>query len=218
MNNKISLIYLIFIITPLFSAYRGPIVKENETNAQVSFVSLRHVANEKYVIDNKESVVTWKGSMAFADNGKHIGYVYLSKGELIIEKGQLVGGRVEIDMHSIEYKDKEHTNSPVMHLKSADFFHVVEFPISTFVITRVASVSDENIKVTGNLTIKGITQAVTFPAKMEVKNGIVNANGKVTIDRTQWGIRYKSGKFYDNLADEAVSDDIEFDMKIVAKK
>jgi hypothetical protein len=39
-----------------------------------------------------------------------------------------------------------------------------------------------------------------------------------TLSRTQWGIRYRSGKFYDNLADQAVSDDIEFLMKIVAKK
>jgi hypothetical protein len=46
----------------------------------------------------------------------------------------------------------------------------------------------------------------------------VNANGKVTIDRTKWDIRYRSGKFFANLADEAISDDIEFEMKIVAKK
>jgi polyisoprenoid-binding protein YceI len=218
MNNKISLAYLILVMAPLFSACRGPEVKENKNNASASFVSLRPVANEKYVIDKKESVVTWKGSMAFADNGKHIGYVYISKGELIIEKGELVGGRVEIDMNTIEYKDKENTNSPIHHLKSADFFHVYSFPISTFAITAVKSVSGENIEVTGNLTVKDITRAITFPAKMEVKGGVVNANGKVTIDRTQWDIRYKSGKFFDNLADEAISDDIELDMKIVAKK
>jgi hypothetical protein len=52
---------------------------------------------------------------------------------------------------------------------------------------------------------------------MEVKEGIVNANGKVIIDRTDWGIRYRSGKFYDIVADQIVSDDIEFHMKIVAK-
>jgi polyisoprenoid-binding protein YceI len=171
-----------------------------------------------YVIDTKQSVVAWKGSMVLADNGKHTGYVYLSKGELTINKGQLAGGKFEIDMTSIEYKDKEETNSPVQHLKSADFFHVYSFPISTFVITEVTSVDGENIKITGNLTIKDATKPITFPAKIQVKDGVVNGNGKVIIDRTLWDIRYKSGKFYDNLADEAISDDIEFDMKIVAKK
>ena len=53
---------------------------------------------------------------------------------------------------------------------------------------------------------------------MEVKDGIVRANGKIVIDRTQWGIRYRSGKFYVNLADQAVSDDFEIQMNIVAKK
>lgn len=113
---------------------------------------------------------------------------------------------------------EENKNTPVNHLKSTDYFDVEKFPISTIEITRVASVSGETIKVTGNLTIKGITHPVTFPAKMEVKDGIVKANGKVIIDRTDWGIRYRSGKFYDILADQTVSDDIEFHMKIVAKK
>ena len=136
----------------------------------------------------------------------------------MIEKDSLVGGTAEIDMKTIEYKDKESKNTPIKHLKSPDYFDVEKFPISTFSITKVAYAVRGNIKVTGNLTIKGITHPVTFPAKIKVKDGMAEANGKVVIDRTQWGIRYRSGKFYDNLADQAVSDNIEFLMKIVAKK
>ncbi len=215
MNNNLSITYLILIIAPLFSACRGPEVKENKNNASASFVSSRHVANEKYVIDTKESVVTWKGSTV---EGAHTGYVYISKGELMIESGQLMGGTVEVDMSTIEGDDHRSDNNLIDHLKDPDFFDVKKFPISTFAITKVALADGENINVTGNLTIKGIIHEVTFPAKMEVKNGIVKANGKVVIDRTQWDVRYKSGKFYDNLADETMSDSIEFHMKIVAKK
>ena len=131
-----------------------------------------------------------------------------------------MGGRAEIDMNSIEYGDKENKNTPVKHLKSPDYFDVEKFPISTFAITKVESVNvrSNTIKVTGNLTIKGITNPITIPAEIVVKDGIVKASGKVIIDRTQWGIRYRSGKFYDNLADNAVSDDIEIHMKIVATK
>jgi polyisoprenoid-binding protein YceI len=218
MNNKISLPYLILIIAPLFSACRGPVKEENKNSATASSVSLGDVSSEKYIIDTKESVLTWEGSMVFGFEEEHIGYVYTSKGELMIEKGQLVGGTVEVDMNTIEYKDKESKNTPVKHLKSPDYFDVEKFPISTFSITKVAYAVRGNIKVTGNLTIKGITNPVTFPAKIEVKDGIVKANGKLVIDRTQWGIRYGSGKFYDNLADQTVSDEIEFHMKIVAKK
>ena len=206
------------LIIALFSfGCGGPVKEENKNNASASSLSL-HVGTEKYIIDTKESVLTWEGSMVFGFEEKHIGYVYTSKGELMIEKGQLVEGTVEVDMNTIEYKDKESKNTPVKHLKSPDYFDVEKFPISTFSITKVAYAVRGNIKVTGNLTVKGITNPVTFPAKIEVKDGIVKANGKLVIDRTQWGIRYRSGKFYDNLADQAVSDDIEILMKIVAKK
>jgi len=137
---------------------------------------------------------------------------------LMIENGQLTGGTVEVDMNTIEDKNDGSDNNLVNHLKDSDFFEVKKFPFSTIAITRVASINDENKKVTGNLTIKGITHPVTFPAQMEVKDGIVKANGRLVIDRTLWDVRYKSGKFYDNLADETMSDSIEFHIKIVAKK
>jgi polyisoprenoid-binding protein YceI len=218
MNNKISIAYLILIIAPLFSAFRGPVAWENENNASAIFTSHRPAANAKYFIDKKESVVTWKGSMLFASENAHIGYVYILKGELMMKEGQLVDGTVEVDMNTIADKDHGSENNLVHHLKSSDFFDVKKFPISTFAITKVASANGGNIEVTGNLTIKDITHAVTFPVKIEHKDGTVTANGKVVIDRTKWDVRYKSGKFFDNLADEAISDDIEFDMKIVAKK
>jgi polyisoprenoid-binding protein YceI len=214
MNNKLSITYAILIIAPLFFGCGGPVAGENNNNASASSVS----PGQKYIIDTKESVITWKGAMLLAAE-EHVGYVHISKGELLIEKDQLVGGTVEIGMNTIEYKDKTNKNTPVNHLKSPDYFDVEKFPISTITITRVASVvSGKTIKVTGNLTIKGVTHPVTFPAEMEVKDGVVKANGQVIIDRTDWGIRYRSGKFYDNLADQAVSDDIEFLMKVVAKK
>ena len=208
-NNVISLPYLMLMIAPLFSAYRGPVVRENEKNTAPGFV--------KYTIDTIESVVTWKCSMSVG-TGEHSGYVDISKGELMIGKGRLVGGTVEINMNTIANEFHRTNNKLVNHLKSPDFFDVAKFPRSTFAVTQVARAKGENISVTGDLTIKGITHAVTFPATLEVKDGMVNAKGTVIIDRTQWDVRYRSGKFFDNLADGAISDDIEFDVKIVAKK
>jgi len=103
-------------------------------------------------------------------------------------------------------------------LKDPDFFEVDKFPFSTIAITRVASLHDDIKEVTRNLTIKGITHPVTFPVKMEAKDGIVKAYSKLVIDRTLWDIRYKSGKFYENLANQTMSDSIEFHLKMVSKK
>ena len=215
MNNKLSITYLILIIAPLFFGCGEPVKEKNKNNASASSLSL-HVGNEKYfIIDTKETVVTWKGSSV---KGAHTGYVYISQGELMIENGHLMGGTVEVDMSTIEGDDHMSDNNLIKHLKDPDFFDVKKFPISTIAITRVASINVEDKEITGNLTIKGITHLVTFPATVHVKGGVVTSNGKVTIDRTRWDVRYKSGKFFDNLADETISDNVEFDMKIVAKK
>jgi len=215
MNNKPTITYLILIIAPLFFGCGGPVTKENKNTVSASSLSL-HVGNEKYfMIDTKESVVAWTGSSV---HGKHEGYAYISKGELMIENGQLMGGTVEIDMNKTEGPGHESDNNLINHLKGPDFFDVKKFPFSTIAISSVASINVEDKEITGNLTIKGITHPVTFPVKMEMKDGIVKASGKLVIDRTLWDVRYKSGKFFDNLKDQAIADSIEFNIKIVAKK
>jgi polyisoprenoid-binding protein YceI len=216
MNNKISFPFLILIIAPLFSAYLRPVL--NESRASAGIVSRGHSRTEKYVVNQEQSVVKWKCSMVVADKGGHNGYVSVSEGELTTEKDRLVGGTVEIDMNTIADELHGSKNNLIDHLKSPDFFNVEKFPISTFAITQVEPADGENVNVTGNLTVKGNTHEVTFPANVDVKGRTVTATGKVTIDRTQWDVRYRSGTFFDNLADRAISDEIEFDLKIVATK
>lgn len=218
MSNKRSLLCSVLIIASVFSACHRSGEKENETSVAANSATSAKVTHQKYAVDQKESVITYRGSMLLASKGSHSGYVYLSKGELMVNDGKLAGGTVEVNMNTIADIDHGSENELVRHLKSPDFFDVAKFPYAAFVITKVVPATDEMINVTGNLTIKGITHAVTFPARMEVKDGIIYADGKLTIDRTQWNIRYNSGKFFYNLAGEIISDDIEFTMKIVAKK
>ena len=215
MNNKLSITNFILVIAPLFFGCSEPVKEESKNNASARYISL-HVGDEKYVVvDTKESVVSWKGSNTF---GPHTGYVYISKGQLMIENSRLTGGTVEVDMNTIEDENHGRDNGLIDHLKDPDFFDVKKFPFSSIAITRVASINAEDKEITGNLTIKGITHPVSFPAKIEVKDGVVKATGKLVIDRTKWGVRYGSGKFFDNLKDKTISDDIEFNIKIVAKK
>ncbi|WP_460941535.1 two-component regulator propeller domain-containing protein [Spirosoma daeguense] len=194
---------------------------------------------KKYSIDTKQSVVIWKGSVllgewegtTFLGDGSHTGDVDIVKGELLIDNRHLVGGAVEVDMTTIEKFDDQPSYN-----KFPAFFDIKKFPVSTFTITKVETgnngntkvptdgsirVNDENIKVTGNLAIEGITKTVTFPAKMQFKDGMdgtVEVNGKLIIDRTDWGIGYGSGKHFNQSVDGASSVDLKLFMKIVAKK
>lgn len=190
---------------------------------------------KKYIIDMKQSVIIWKGSMLlgtwegsmFLGDGTSTGDVDILKGELLIENRHLVGGAVEVDMNTIEQKFDDQRP----HNKLPPFFDVKKFPVSTFAITKVETVNDgkvtgngnmtiegiASIKVTGNLTIEGITKAVTFPASMHFKDGMdgtVVVNGALIVDRTDWGIDYRSEKHFDST----ISDDVKLLMKIVAKK
>ncbi|MET0392001.1 MAG: YceI family protein [Chitinophagaceae bacterium] len=215
MNNKLFITCLILMIVSVLFGCGGAVKEENKSHAPAGSLSL-HEGDEKYMaLDTGESVVTWKGANSF---GAHAGYVYISKGELMVENGQLAGGAVEVDMNTIEDERHGRNNGLINHLKDPDFFDVKTFPVASIIITRVASISDEDKEVTGNLTIKGVTHPVSFPAKMEVRDGVVKANARLVIDRTKWDVRYKSGNLFDNLKEQAISDSIEFNIKVVAKK
>lgn len=212
MKNKTSIRYLVVIIAPFFFNCGGPAKGDKSNNASGSAV-----AGQKYSIDTKQSVVTWKGAMLIGANS-HTGYVYISGGDLMIENGQLVGGTAEVDMNTIEDEAHGRDSGLIKHLKDPDFFDVEKFPVAEIAITGAETTKGIDKKVTGNLTIKGITHPVTFPAKIDVKDGIATMNGRLAIDRTQWGVRYKSGKFYDLLADQTMSDSIEFNISVIAKE
>lgn len=186
-----------------------------ETKKAVAPIEL-HPGDEKFIaIDTAQSTVQWKGSNTM---DSHTGFVSISKGELMVENGQLAGGAVEINMKSIVDDKHQHDNGLIDHLKDADFFDVRKYPTAAVVITKVAPTSREQLIITANLTIKDIMNTISFPIKLEESNGKLTATGNFLIDRTAWGIHYKSGKILGRFADEIILDSIEFNFKIVADK
>lgn len=83
------------------------------------------------------------------------------------------------------------------HLKSPDFFNVGEFPKITFVSTNVVPGEEGMAKVTGDLTILGVTKSVTLDAKL-IKVGdhpfnkkpIAAWSARGTIKRSDFGMKY----------------------------
>ena len=117
----------------------------------------------------------------------------------------------------------EYNAKLIGHLKSPDFFNAEKFPTSTFVITKVEPLANgangANATVAGNLTIKDITKPLSFPAKVTVAaDGVTAQASGVAIDRTQYDIRYGSGKFFQGLGDKVISDQFWLDISLVAKK
>lgn len=170
-----------------------------------------------YSVDTNASNIVWKG---YKVTGEHTGTVKIKSGSLQLQDGVLKGGSFEIDMNSItstdlegEWKDKL-----VGHLKSDDFFGVANHPTAKFVITRaLAQDSKGNYKVIGNLTIKETTKEVKFFANVSTTNGKPTATGKITVDRSEFNVKYGSGSFFDGLGDKTIYDEFDLQVNLVTK-
>lgn len=175
-------------------------------------------------VDPAGSAVKWTGKKV---TGAHNGTVSLKSGQVELENNKLKGGNFEIDMTSIkveDLKDPEYNGKLTGHLRSDDFFGVDKHPTSTFKITSVKElkkgtkgVKDATHEIAGDLTIKGVTQPVVFPAKISVKGDQATATGKLMVDRTKYNIRYGSGKFFENLGDKMINDEFEIELDLKAK-
>ncbi len=169
-----------------------------------------------------ESSVKWLGKKV---TGQHNGTIDVSKGEVYVDNGKLTGGFVEMNMESIknlDLTDKALNDKLVNHLKSDDFFSAAKHPVSKFEITSVTEIKDPdkpnaNATVTGNLTIKGITKSITFPAEIKIENGMLKCKADIGIDRTDWDIKYGSGKFFENLGDKMINDVFNLELSVTAK-
>ena len=103
------------------------------------------------------------------------------------------------------------------HLKSGDFFSTEEYPMASLVIQKVSK-KGNGYEVVADLTIKGKTEEVVFPASVQMKDGQVMASAELSFDRTKYDIRYGSGSFFDNLGDKAISDEVKLSVQISASK
>jgi polyisoprenoid-binding protein YceI len=79
------------------------------------------------------------------------------------------------------------------HLRSADFFDAANHPKITFVATKIAKVDDRNLRVTGDLTIRGTTKSVEIPLFVVfLREGRGRFKGEFTINRKDFGVSYDS--------------------------
>lgn len=164
-------------------------------------------------VDVSKSEIKWTGKKV---SGEHWGYIDLKSGSFVEKDGKIVSGKFTIDMTSIVNEDLESpewNQKLVGHLKSDDFFSVDKFETATFKIKESSEFKNGVAEVKGDLTIKGITNPISFKAKKESGNYMAT----ITVDRTKYNIRYGSGKFFDNLGDNMIDDNFTLDVRLATK-
>jgi len=172
---------------------------------------------QKFEIISAKSNIDWVGRKV---TGAHNGTIAIKEGSLNFADGQLADGKFTIDTTSIKILDVTDpaTNAQFAgHLASDDFFNSDNYPEAQFVITAISKGSNDTYRITGNLTIKGITHPVSFDAQVTTAADTVSATGKVVVDRTKYGMRFCSGNFFKDLGDTLIYNDFDLNVNITAK-
>ncbi|SHM74195.1 Polyisoprenoid-binding protein YceI [Chitinophaga jiangningensis] len=182
-----------------------------------------------YVIDTATTSVQWRATHkgGFAPR---FGAIKVTDGTLNVENGAVTGGNFEVNMNSLTTDPASVTEEGKKstdldgHLKSGDFFDAAKYPTAKFVITAVAPFDSTKGKsllpgatnlISGNLTLKDSTLNITFPAQITVTDAEVTANAKFVIDRSAWGISYKTEGSPENWM---ISKDVEIGFSLKAAK
>ncbi len=164
------------------------------------------------------SEINWWGyKVAKTEASSHNGNLKLKSGTVVMKGKNVVGGNFEFDMTSINATDVDGERKTKLdaHLKNGDFFEVDKFPTATFKITSVKKNNDKiyNHIITGNLTVKGKTNIISFPAKIQYSKGVVSiVSNKFSFDRQKFDVAYQS-----KMKDVLVKDEVDMLVKVTAK-
>jgi polyisoprenoid-binding protein YceI len=163
---------------------------------------------QKYVITPQNSTIEFIGSKV---TGKHNGSFGEFSGQ-VDYAGTPENSRVNITIKTASIN----TDTPDLtkHLKTADFFDVAKFPEASFVSTAIKAGGENGAShtVTGNLTMHGVTKAITFPATINVTPDAATVESSFSINRKDFGINYAGA------ADNLIRDNVVLALHVRATK
>lgn len=176
-------------------------VVSNTNTAAQSTPAVKQAKGEAVAITAENSKVEFTGSKV---TGKHDGGFKVFTGNIDLVNGKPEESQVsyEIDMKSV-FTDADGLTK---HLQTGDFFDVEKYPKASFISTKIAPDSAKgagNYMITGDLSLRGATKTITFPAKITVDADKVSVESEFAINRKDFGIVY-AGKADDLIRDDVV--------------
>jgi polyisoprenoid-binding protein YceI len=214
-------IVVVIIIVALWIFRDDAVAPEQITlDRQSEQVDTDTVVDGTYSVDTEASSFRWEGNKPLVPGYVDAGTVAIKSGAFTIVDGDIIDGEFTIDMTGIS---TESTGSGggearlTQHLQSADFFEVETYPTTTFVVTGSQPQSNPPA-VIGDLAIKGNTEQVTIPYVLAERGGQIVFVGRTTVDRTEFGITFGSGSFFDNLGDNIIADTFDVEYELVLER
>lgn len=171
-------------------------IPETSTGEDGGEVAPAEIEGTKYIIDPSISSITFTGSKA---TGTHSGGWSKYDCAVIVPDGDFTQAAITInfDMNSTFSDDTDLTDT----LKSDKMFDVATYPTAKFVSTSVEG-SDGEYKVSGNLTLHGVTKNLTFTADVELEDDNIIAEAEFSINRKDFDVNY------DGLANDLIREKV----------
>ncbi len=174
-------------------------------------------------LDLEKSIIKWTGANL---TNSHTGTLRFTGGEFRLRQGRLEDAKFQIDMKSLvcnDIKDAASNQMLVRHLSSDDFFDVAKYPTAKLQLTAAEALlpgtaGSPNYELIGRLTLKGVTDQITFPAIIgHTDPQTIAAQAYLQFDRTRWDVQYGSGRFFALLGKHLVNDLVQLHLIISAK-
>ncbi|MFC3415319.1 YceI family protein [Algoriphagus hitonicola] len=189
----------------------------NETVETSDAQEVAEATGATLTLDPAASTIAWTG---YKPAGRHFGKIPATTGTLAVEGDKITGGSFTFDITGLKIEDLEEGSEDYGklwgHLQSDDFFDAANHPTATFEITgaepfgaddviadkeefetEYTPAADSELSpeapthwISGNLTMRGTTKNIKFPATVNIADGTVTAMAGFNIDRTAWGLSY----------------------------
>jgi len=193
-----------------FSNTEQTIDNQENTANQIAPITNLEVSDTRQ-LDQENSKVKWRGEVVTGLKG-HEGEIPVTGFVGFNSNKEIVAGTFELNVANLTNTDLEGEMQQTLldHLKGKDFFDTDSYPTASLNITSSEKIDKNVYSLTADLTIKDQTNSIQF--KAETQDNQIKS--QFEIDRTRWGVNYGSGKFFDNLKDSAIKDEIMFDITL----
>ena len=169
------------------------------------------------LIDDSE--LSWIGTELSTKT--NTGTIDFTDGTIVVDSDNTISGNVKINMSTINVTDLQGRSKEMLerHLRSSDFFEVESFSEAKFsFISKSFDKLSNQISFVGDLTIKDITNPISFNATLLETSPFLKAKAVLSFDRSKYNVRFRSGNFFENLGDKLILDDIDVNIRLVTKK
>lgn len=217
----------------------------NETVETSEAQEVSEASGKTLSLKTDETSIAWRG---YKPTGQHFGKIPATTGQLVVADGTITGGTFTFDIPSLTIEDMEagteNHGKLYGHLQSADFFDAANHPTATFEITGAEpftsndqitdkeEFTSENTPkaaseispdapthwISGNLTMRGTTKNIKFPAAVSITDGTVKAKAGFNIDRTAWGLAYgDEATAADKAKDQFIYNTVSLELDVTAQ-